>query len=160
MCYCFIFLMPLSIFLSLCQGLRIIFSDGSRIIFRLSGTGSAGATIRLYIDSYEKDPQKIYLDPQVSTVRRNSSWVQRKKETKQWSHQRGKWIQHLSHKNVQKNLQPVGFPGLHRVKFVPKQVPELVIQNGRCWKCLAKFWVMADYQAQFWKKRKCGTREK
>ncbi|XP_042581921.1 phosphoglucomutase-1-like [Cyprinus carpio] len=47
------------------QGLRIIFSDGSRIIFRLSGTGSAGATIRLYIDSYEKDPQKIYQDPQV-----------------------------------------------------------------------------------------------
>ncbi|XP_034386633.1 phosphoglucomutase-1 isoform X2 [Cyclopterus lumpus] len=47
------------------QGLRMIFSDGSRIIFRLSGTGSAGATIRLYIDSYEKDPQKIYQDPQV-----------------------------------------------------------------------------------------------
>ncbi|XP_033883434.3 phosphoglucomutase-1 isoform X2 [Acipenser ruthenus] len=47
------------------QGLRIIFSDGSRIIFRLSGTGSAGATIRLYIDSYEKDLQKIYQDPQV-----------------------------------------------------------------------------------------------
>uniref|UniRef100_A0A7N9AUQ9 EF-hand calcium binding domain 7 n=1 Tax=Mastacembelus armatus TaxID=205130 RepID=A0A7N9AUQ9_9TELE len=47
------------------QGLRIIFADGSRIIFRLSGTGSAGATIRLYIDSYEKDPQKIYQDPQV-----------------------------------------------------------------------------------------------
>lgn len=47
------------------QGLRIIFTDGSRIIFRLSGTGSAGATIRLYIDSYEKDPQKIYEDPQV-----------------------------------------------------------------------------------------------
>ncbi|XP_051569173.1 phosphoglucomutase-1-like [Myxocyprinus asiaticus] len=47
------------------QGLRIIFSDCSRIIFRLSGTGSAGATIRLYIDSYETDPQKIYQDPQV-----------------------------------------------------------------------------------------------
>ncbi|XP_026886240.2 phosphoglucomutase-1 [Electrophorus electricus] len=47
------------------QGLRIIFSDGSRIIFRLSGTGSAGATIRLYIDSFENDPQKIYQDPQV-----------------------------------------------------------------------------------------------
>uniref|UniRef100_A0AAX7U615 Phosphoglucomutase 1 n=1 Tax=Astatotilapia calliptera TaxID=8154 RepID=A0AAX7U615_ASTCA len=46
------------------QGLRIIFSDGSRVIFRLSGTGSAGATIRLYIDSYEKDAQKIYQDPQ------------------------------------------------------------------------------------------------
>jgi len=48
------------------QGLRLIFSDGSRIIFRLSGTGSAGATVRLYIDSYEKDAQKIHQDPQVS----------------------------------------------------------------------------------------------
>ncbi|XP_048055869.1 LOW QUALITY PROTEIN: phosphoglucomutase-1 [Megalobrama amblycephala] len=47
------------------QGLRIIFTDGSRIIFRLSGTGSAGATIRLYIDSYENESQKIYEDPQV-----------------------------------------------------------------------------------------------
>lgn len=55
------------------QGLRIIFSDGSRIIFRLSGTGSAGATIRLYIDSYEKDPQKIYQDPQVRTLSSNPS---------------------------------------------------------------------------------------
>uniref|UniRef100_A0A7N8XUG0 EF-hand calcium binding domain 7 n=1 Tax=Mastacembelus armatus TaxID=205130 RepID=A0A7N8XUG0_9TELE len=55
------------------QGLRIIFADGSRIIFRLSGTGSAGATIRLYIDSYEKDPQKIYQDPQVRTIRMYSS---------------------------------------------------------------------------------------
>uniref|UniRef100_A0A8D3CWD6 EF-hand calcium binding domain 7 n=1 Tax=Scophthalmus maximus TaxID=52904 RepID=A0A8D3CWD6_SCOMX len=54
------------------QGLRIIFSDGSRIIFRLSGTGSAGATVRLYIDSYEKDPQKIYQDPQVRPLRSNS----------------------------------------------------------------------------------------
>lgn len=62
-CFCFC---P-SVFLS--QGLRIIFSDGSRIIFRLSGTGSAGATVRLYIDSYEKDPQKIYQDPQVSAVK-------------------------------------------------------------------------------------------
>lgn len=61
------------VFISLLQGLRIIFSDGSRIIFRLSGTGSAGATIRLYIDSYEKDPQKIYQDPQVRTIMSNSS---------------------------------------------------------------------------------------
>lgn len=37
------------------QGLRIVFEDGSRIVMRLSGTGSSGATIRLYIDSYEKD---------------------------------------------------------------------------------------------------------
>lgn len=47
------------------QGLRIIFSDGSRIIYRLSGTGSAGATVRLYIDSYEKDVTKIFQEPQV-----------------------------------------------------------------------------------------------
>lgn len=53
---------PLLIFF---QGLRLIFADGSRIIFRLSGTGSAGATIRLYIDSYEKNAAKINQDPQV-----------------------------------------------------------------------------------------------
>ncbi|XP_045500341.1 phosphoglucomutase [Colias croceus] len=35
------------------QGLRIVFEDGSRIVLRLSGTGSSGATVRLYIDSYE-----------------------------------------------------------------------------------------------------------
>ncbi|XP_023167159.1 phosphoglucomutase [Drosophila hydei] len=37
------------------QGLRIVFDDGSRIVMRLSGTGSSGATVRLYIDSYEKE---------------------------------------------------------------------------------------------------------
>lgn len=36
------------------QGLRIVFEDGSRIVIRLSGTGSSGATVRLYIDSYSK----------------------------------------------------------------------------------------------------------
>merc|ERR1719221_493542 len=35
------------------QGVRFIFEDGSRIIFRLSGTGVAGATIRLYLEKYE-----------------------------------------------------------------------------------------------------------
>ena len=35
------------------QGLRIIFEDGSRIVMRLSGTGSSGATVRLYIEAYE-----------------------------------------------------------------------------------------------------------
>lgn len=34
------------------QGVRLIFSDGSRIIFRLSGTGSQGATVRLYVEKY------------------------------------------------------------------------------------------------------------
>jgi len=35
------------------QGINIIFTDGSRIVFRLSGTGSSGATIRLYLEKYE-----------------------------------------------------------------------------------------------------------
>lgn len=35
--------------------MRIVFEDGSRIVLRLSGTGSSGATVRLYIDSYEKE---------------------------------------------------------------------------------------------------------
>jgi len=37
------------------QGIRIFFEDGSRIVMRLSGTGSSGATVRLYVDSYESD---------------------------------------------------------------------------------------------------------
>ncbi|HLA02207.1 MAG TPA: alpha-D-glucose phosphate-specific phosphoglucomutase [Aestuariivirga sp.] len=35
------------------QGIRIIFEDGSRVIYRLSGTGTAGATLRVYIEKYE-----------------------------------------------------------------------------------------------------------
>merc|ERR1712066_342546 len=35
------------------QGIRFIFDDNSRIIFRLSGTGVAGATVRLYLEEYE-----------------------------------------------------------------------------------------------------------
>ena len=39
------------------QGLRIMFEDGSRVIYRLSGTGTAGATLRVYIEKYEaKNP--------------------------------------------------------------------------------------------------------
>nr|ALC74036.1 phosphoglucomutase [Gracilariopsis lemaneiformis] len=37
------------------QGRRFVFSDGSRVIFRLSGTGSSGATIRMYVERYEAD---------------------------------------------------------------------------------------------------------
>ncbi|XP_063042282.1 phosphoglucomutase-like protein 5 [Engraulis encrasicolus] len=48
------------------QGLRIIFSDQSRIIFRLSGTGvGVGATIRIYAESYERDPERHNREPQV-----------------------------------------------------------------------------------------------
>ncbi|KAF6005248.1 hypothetical protein F1559_003362 [Cyanidiococcus yangmingshanensis] len=44
------------------QGIRFVFADGSRIIFRLSGTGSTGATIRMYIEKYETNPSKIFAD--------------------------------------------------------------------------------------------------
>uniref|UniRef100_A0A7C9EP74 phosphoglucomutase (alpha-D-glucose-1,6-bisphosphate-dependent) n=1 Tax=Opuntia streptacantha TaxID=393608 RepID=A0A7C9EP74_OPUST len=46
------------------QGIRYFFEDGSRLIFRLSGTGSEGATIRVYIEQYEKDPAKTGRDSQ------------------------------------------------------------------------------------------------
>ena len=48
------------------QGLRILFEDGARIIYRLSGTGTAGATLRIYIERYEPDPAYHDLDPQVA----------------------------------------------------------------------------------------------
>jgi len=38
------------------QGIRLLFDDGARVIFRLSGTGTEGATLRLYLESYEDDP--------------------------------------------------------------------------------------------------------
>ena len=40
------------------QGIRIGFTDGSRIVFRLSGTGTEGATLRVYLEAYEPDPEK------------------------------------------------------------------------------------------------------
>jgi len=46
------------------QGQRFVFEDGSRIIFRLSGTGSSGATVRIYLEKYEADPNKQGLDAQ------------------------------------------------------------------------------------------------
>ncbi len=46
------------------QGIRILFDGGSRIVYRLSGTGTVGATLRIYIESYEPDPGKQLQDPQ------------------------------------------------------------------------------------------------
>lgn len=40
------------------QGIRIGFEDGSRIVYRLSGTGTEGATLRVYIERYEPDPAR------------------------------------------------------------------------------------------------------
>jgi phosphoglucomutase len=48
------------------QGVRILFSDGSRIIFRLSGTGTEGATLRVYLEAYEADVTQHHLDAQVA----------------------------------------------------------------------------------------------
>jgi len=46
------------------QGLRILFADGSRIVFRLSGTGTEGATLRIYLESYEPDVANHHIDAQ------------------------------------------------------------------------------------------------
>ncbi|TBW36075.1 alpha-D-glucose phosphate-specific phosphoglucomutase [Siculibacillus lacustris] len=46
------------------QGVRVGFSNGSRAIFRLSGTGTEGATLRLYVEIFEPDPARHDLDPQ------------------------------------------------------------------------------------------------
>lgn len=48
------------------QGIRILFTDGSRIVFRLSGTGTEGATLRIYLEAYEPDSTKHHLDAQVA----------------------------------------------------------------------------------------------
>jgi phosphoglucomutase len=47
------------------QGLRVVFGDGARIVLRLSGTGTSGATLRLYLERYETDAAKLDADPRV-----------------------------------------------------------------------------------------------
>jgi len=48
------------------QGVRIGFTDGSRIVFRLSGTGTEGATLRIYLEAFEPDTAKHHLDAQTA----------------------------------------------------------------------------------------------
>ena len=48
------------------QGLRVGFEDGSRIVFRLSGTGTEGATLRIYLEAFEADPARQKADAQQS----------------------------------------------------------------------------------------------
>ncbi|MDA8230699.1 MAG: alpha-D-glucose phosphate-specific phosphoglucomutase [Magnetospirillum sp.] len=48
------------------QGVRVVFTDGSRIVYRLSGTGTEGATLRVYIERYEPDAARHHLDPQAA----------------------------------------------------------------------------------------------
>ncbi len=60
----FRYLDPIDDSISEKQGIRIGFQDGSRIVYRLSGTGTEGATLRVYIEAYEADPARHDLDTQ------------------------------------------------------------------------------------------------
>jgi phosphoglucomutase len=57
---------PIDGSLSTKQGLRILFDDGSRIVFRLSGTGTEGATIRIYLEAFEPNVERHHLDAQIA----------------------------------------------------------------------------------------------
>jgi phosphoglucomutase len=48
------------------QGIRIGFDGGARVVMRLSGTGTAGATLRVYLERFEPDPAKHALDTQAA----------------------------------------------------------------------------------------------
>jgi phosphoglucomutase len=48
------------------QGVRVLFEGGSRIVYRLSGTGTVGATLRVYIERYEPPGGDLGLDAQVA----------------------------------------------------------------------------------------------
>ncbi|WRH61029.1 MAG: alpha-D-glucose phosphate-specific phosphoglucomutase [Fuscovulum sp.] len=48
------------------QGVRVMFTDGSRLVLRLSGTGTEGATLRLYLERYAPGPGGLDLDPQAA----------------------------------------------------------------------------------------------
>ncbi len=60
----FTYIDPIDHSISEHQGIRIIFDNGSRIIYRLSGTGTEGATLRIYLERYEADISKHDLDIQ------------------------------------------------------------------------------------------------
>ena len=55
---------PIDGSLSTGQGLRIVFEDGSRIVFRLSGTGTEGATLRIYLEAFAADGSRHRVDAQ------------------------------------------------------------------------------------------------
>ena len=48
------------------QGLRILLDDGSRVVLRLSGTGTKGATLRVYLESYVATTGDLDQDPQIA----------------------------------------------------------------------------------------------
>ncbi len=46
------------------QGIRVMLEGGGRVVFRLSGTGTQGATLRVYLERVETDPARLQDDPQ------------------------------------------------------------------------------------------------
>jgi phosphoglucomutase len=48
------------------QGVRVVFEGGSRMVMRLSGTGTEGATLRLYLERYEPKDGDLGQDPQAA----------------------------------------------------------------------------------------------
>lgn len=60
----FAYLDPIDQSVSNNQGVRILFEGGSRVVFRLSGTGTSGATLRVYIERYEPDASRHHLETQ------------------------------------------------------------------------------------------------
>lgn len=48
------------------QGIRVVFEDGARVVMRLSGTGTSGATLRIYLERYVAGPDGLDLEPQLA----------------------------------------------------------------------------------------------
>ena len=57
---------PIDGSLSTGQGVRILFACGSRIVFRLSGTGTEGATLRIYLEAYDPNVANHHIDAQIA----------------------------------------------------------------------------------------------
>ncbi len=48
------------------QGIRVMFAGGARVVFRLSGTGTQGATLRIYLEQLETDVDRLHMEPEVA----------------------------------------------------------------------------------------------
>jgi phosphoglucomutase len=55
---------PIDGSISRAQGIRVLFAGGARIVYRLSGTGTEGATLRVYVERHEPDAAQHEADPQ------------------------------------------------------------------------------------------------
>ncbi|MCW4115308.1 alpha-D-glucose phosphate-specific phosphoglucomutase [Aurantimonas sp. MSK8Z-1] len=59
--------------ISTSQGVRIVFSGGSRVVFRLSGTGTKGATLRVYLEVFESNPERHARAPEEALAELNAT---------------------------------------------------------------------------------------